>query len=78
MISAKVFLDKITGHSKGFGFVSFDNAVSAQAAIQSMNGFQVGNKRLKVKEREKIRALFHLNLILTETFILLHLQLIPF
>lgn len=31
------------------GFVSYDNPVSAQAAIQSMNGFQIGMKRLKVQ-----------------------------
>ncbi|XP_030043598.1 CUGBP Elav-like family member 6 isoform X11 [Microcaecilia unicolor] len=31
------------------GFVSFDNPASAQAAIQSMNGFQIGMKRLKVQ-----------------------------
>ncbi|XP_031680520.1 CUGBP Elav-like family member 4 isoform X21 [Oncorhynchus kisutch] len=32
-----------------FGFVSFDNPGSAHAAIQSMNGFQIGMKRLKVQ-----------------------------
>ncbi|XP_076008989.1 CUGBP Elav-like family member 5a isoform X16 [Genypterus blacodes] len=32
-----------------FGFVSFDNPASAQAAIQAMNGFQIGMKRLKVQ-----------------------------
>ena len=31
------------------GFVSYDNAASASTAIQSMNGFQVGMKRLKVQ-----------------------------
>ena len=31
------------------GFVSFDNPHSAQAAIQAMNGFQIGMKRLKVQ-----------------------------
>lgn len=31
------------------GFVSYDNPVSSQAAIQSMNGFQIGMKRLKVQ-----------------------------
>uniref|UniRef100_A0AAY5EB88 RRM domain-containing protein n=1 Tax=Electrophorus electricus TaxID=8005 RepID=A0AAY5EB88_ELEEL len=31
------------------GFVSYDNPVSAQAAIQAMNGFQIGMKRLKVQ-----------------------------
>ncbi|XP_028627505.1 CUGBP Elav-like family member 5 isoform X12 [Grammomys surdaster] len=32
-----------------FGFVSFDHPASAQAAIQAMNGFQIGMKRLKVQ-----------------------------
>lgn len=36
----------LLGHT---GFVSYDNPVSAQAAIQSMNGFQIGMKRLKVQ-----------------------------
>ncbi|XP_059080567.1 CUGBP Elav-like family member 2 isoform X4 [Tigriopus californicus] len=31
------------------GFVSYDNSMSALAAIQAMNGFQVGTKRLKVQ-----------------------------
>ena len=31
------------------GFVSYDNPMSAGSAIQSMNGFQIGNKRLKVQ-----------------------------
>ncbi|XP_059951170.1 CUGBP Elav-like family member 6 isoform X18 [Mesoplodon densirostris] len=31
------------------GFVSFDNPTSAQTAIQAMNGFQIGMKRLKVQ-----------------------------
>ncbi|XP_043865067.1 CUGBP Elav-like family member 2 isoform X5 [Drosophila mojavensis] len=49
VISAKVFIDKQTSLSKCFGFVSFDNPESAQMAIKSMNGFQVGTKRLKVQ-----------------------------
>jgi len=31
------------------GFVSYDNHLSAQQAITSMNGFTVGTKRLKVQ-----------------------------
>ncbi|MGH0185839.1 UNVERIFIED_CONTAM: hypothetical protein FKN15_019302 [Acipenser sinensis] len=42
---------KMRLHCQGFRpwFVSFDNPASAQAAIQSMNGFQIGMKRLKVQ-----------------------------
>ncbi|XP_016044480.1 CUGBP Elav-like family member 5 isoform X5 [Erinaceus europaeus] len=49
VISCKVFMDRATNQSKCFGFVSFDNPASAQSAIQAMNGFQVGMKRLKVQ-----------------------------
>lgn len=49
VLSSKVFIDKQTNLSKCFGFVSYDNVISAQAAIQAMNGFQIGTKRLKVQ-----------------------------
>uniref|UniRef100_A0A4W4HPE2 RRM domain-containing protein n=1 Tax=Electrophorus electricus TaxID=8005 RepID=A0A4W4HPE2_ELEEL len=49
VISAKVFVDRATNQSKCFGFVSFDNPTSALTAIQAMNGFQIGMKRLKVQ-----------------------------
>jgi CUG-BP- and ETR3-like factor len=58
VISAKVFIDKNTTLSKCFGFVSYDNPISAQNAINSMNGFQIGLKRLKVQlKRNRIDGL---------------------
>eukprot|EP01036_Dinobryon_divergens_P028082 gene28082-36971_t len=51
VISAKVFVDKKTSDSKGFGFVSYDVLESANLAIESMNGFQIGSKRLKVQHK---------------------------
>lgn len=51
VLSAKVYVDKNTGESKGFGFVSYDSVISAENAIEQMNGFQIGNKRLKVQHK---------------------------
>ncbi|CAH1407071.1 unnamed protein product [Nezara viridula] len=56
VISAKVFINRQTNESKCFGFVSYDNAHSAQVAIQSMNGFQIGTKRLKVQLKRSKEA----------------------
>lgn len=52
VISARIMVERETGRSRGFGFVSFDNAKSAQAAIAAMDGFQIGRKRLKVKYKQ--------------------------
>lgn len=38
------------------GFVSYDQPMSAQAAIQAMNGFSVGTKRLKVQLKRSKEA----------------------
>lgn len=49
VLSAKVFVDKATGVSKCFGFVSYDSPAAAQTAISMMNGCQLGGKKLKVQ-----------------------------
>jgi len=47
--SVKLVNDRETGRPRGFGFV--DMAPSdAQKAIQHMNGFQMGNRPLRVNE----------------------------
>ncbi|CAK5121078.1 unnamed protein product [Meloidogyne enterolobii] len=64
LLSAKVFVDRATNQSKCFGFVSYDNPNSATTAIQSMNGFQVGMKRLKVGLRVVIYIMFKISVSL--------------
>lgn len=49
LVSATIVRDRHTHLSRGFGFVSFDNPFSAQSAVLHMNGFMIGNKRLKVQ-----------------------------
>ncbi|TYH93947.1 hypothetical protein ES332_A12G008500v1 [Gossypium tomentosum] len=49
VLSAKVFVDKATGVSKCFGFVSYDSPAAAENAINMMNGCQLGGKKLKVQ-----------------------------
>ena len=46
--SVKVITDRVTGESKGYGFVKFYRMPDAVTAIKVMNGHQIGNKHLKV------------------------------
>ena len=48
--SAKVMMERDTGRSKGFGFVEMGSPAEAQAAIQGMNGQQIGGRGLVVNE----------------------------
>jgi cold-inducible RNA-binding protein len=48
--SAKVMMERDTGRSKGFGFVEMGSPAEAQAAIQGMNGQQVGGRGLIVND----------------------------
>lgn len=50
VVSATVITDKRTGRSKGFGFVEFDSAESAQSAITMFNGKDFGGRNLTVNE----------------------------
>ncbi|KAL3872487.1 hypothetical protein ACJMK2_040409 [Sinanodonta woodiana] len=45
---AKIVRDKVTGYSYGFGFVEFVHDIDAQRAVESLNGMQLENKRIKV------------------------------
>jgi RNA recognition motif-containing protein len=47
--SVKLITDRETGRARGFGFVEMDDA-GAAAAIQSLNGTDLGGRRLVVNE----------------------------
>ena len=48
--SAEVISDRMTGRSKGFGFVEMDSDAEAQAAIAALNGQEHGGRALTVNE----------------------------
>jgi RNA recognition motif-containing protein len=48
--SVQVIEDKMTGQSRGFGFVEMDNNQEALAAINALNGSMVGGRALTVNE----------------------------
>jgi RNA recognition motif-containing protein len=49
---AKVVMDRETGRSRGFGFVTMTNAPEGQAAIQALNGHDYEGRTLRVREAE--------------------------
>ncbi len=53
ILSVRIMINFDTGLSRGYGFVSFSQPAEAQAAIAGMNGFHVGNKRLKVQLKQE-------------------------
>ena len=48
--SAEVISDRMTGRSKGFGFVEMSNDEEADAAITALNGQDHGGRALTVNE----------------------------
>ncbi len=50
VISAVVLKDKMTGRSRGFGFVEFQEDSAADEAVKQMNGADVEGRKLVVNE----------------------------
>jgi RNA recognition motif-containing protein len=50
VVSADVISDRMTGRSKGFGFVEMGTEEEAQKAIDTLNGRDVDGRTIKVAE----------------------------
>lgn len=48
--SAKVIIDKLSGQSRGFGFVEMPDENAAQKAVKELNGIMVDGQSVKVSE----------------------------
>lgn len=48
--SARVITDRYTGQSRGFGFVEMEAEAGAQAAIEALNGSNMGGRTITVNE----------------------------
>lgn len=50
VVSATIIMDRMTGRSKGFGFVEMESDADAQAAIDMWNGKEFEGRNLTVNE----------------------------
>jgi RNA recognition motif-containing protein len=54
--SARVIIDRMTGRSKGFGFVEMSTESEAETAKESLNGTEFGGRYLTVDEARPRRS----------------------
>lgn len=50
---ATVIADRMTGRSRGFGFVTFENPADAAVAIRQMNGAELDGRTLRVNPADR-------------------------
>jgi RNA recognition motif-containing protein len=48
--TSNIIIDKYSGKSKGFGFVTMDNDAEASKAIKELNGATLENREMVVNE----------------------------
>lgn len=62
----KIVVDLQTLRSRGYGFVKYDNPISAERALNALNGYELNGKKLKVAfARQQCKAITNSNLYLT-------------
>lgn len=50
VVSVAIITDRMTGQSKGFGFVEMETTQAAQAAIEKLNNTEVNQRAITVNE----------------------------
>lgn len=53
VVSAKVIFDRETGRSRGFGFVEMGSDSEGEAALETLDGSQMGGRTIVVKKANK-------------------------
>ena len=48
-VSVQLIIDRMSGRSKGFGFVEFTTEEAASAAVEGLNGHEIDGRPLMVK-----------------------------
>jgi RNA recognition motif-containing protein len=56
--SANVIIDKMSGRSKGFGFVEMSSEEEAKKAIEMFNGKEIDGKNVTVNEAKPMESRF--------------------
>ncbi len=56
VVSAVIIMDKMSGRSKGFGFVEMSTAEEAQKAIEMFNDKEFEGRKLTVNEARPMEA----------------------
>ena len=54
--SCTLIIDKITGKSKGFGFIEMPKSGDAKAAMKTLNGKDVAGKNIRIKKAESTQG----------------------
>jgi RNA recognition motif-containing protein len=48
-----ILMDRMTGRSRGFGFISFEEETAAETAIKEMDGAEVFGRSLRVNASDR-------------------------